>query len=261
MEYSISCRRVIALVTSLLLVVVVVDAATITMVNRCSYTVWPGALPGGGARLDPGQSWSIDVAAGTPAARIWPRTGCSFDGSGRGRCVTGDCAGALSCAVSGEPPTTLAEYTLGRPGGGDDFFDLSLIDGFNVPVSFQPTNGGAGCSKGRGPSCAVDITARCLPELQVPGGCASACGKFGGDTYCCRGQFEHNCPPTRYSMFFKMLCPDAYSYAKDDQTSTFTCPAGTNYRIEFCPPTNGVTAGEEDDGVRVRGPGDEIASA
>nr|AAB21823.1 antifungal protein [Triticum aestivum=wheat, seed, Peptide Partial, 23 aa] [Triticum aestivum] len=23
--------------------------ATITVVNRCSYTVWPGALPGGGA--------------------------------------------------------------------------------------------------------------------------------------------------------------------------------------------------------------------
>ncbi|KAF0925881.1 hypothetical protein E2562_018685 [Oryza meyeriana var. granulata] len=101
------------------------------------------------------------------------------------------------------PPTTLAEYTLGRPSGGDDFFDLSLIDGFNVPVSFQPTNGGAGCGKGRRPSCAVDITARCLPELQVPGDCASACGKFGGDTYCCRGQFEHNCSLTRYSMFFK----------------------------------------------------------
>uniref|UniRef100_A0A0E0JCR8 Thaumatin-like protein n=1 Tax=Oryza nivara TaxID=4536 RepID=A0A0E0JCR8_ORYNI len=251
--------------------------------ERCSYTVWPGALPGGGVRLDPGQSWSISVAAGTPAARIWQRTGCSFDGAGRGRCSTGDCAGALSCTVSGEPPTTLAEYTLGRPGaGGDDFLDLSLIDGFNVPVSFQPTNGGgAGCSKGRGPRCGVDITARCLPKLRVPGGCASACGKFGGDVYCCRGKYEHVCPLTSYSMFFKGLCPDAYSYAKDDRTSTFTCPAGTNYRglcpdaysyakddrtstftcpagtnyrVDFCPPTNGVgvTAGDEDD---------EIASA
>uniref|UniRef100_A0A0E0BVJ4 Thaumatin-like protein n=1 Tax=Oryza glumipatula TaxID=40148 RepID=A0A0E0BVJ4_9ORYZ len=261
MESSISRRRRvdIALVSLLLLAAAAaaaVDAATITMVNRCSYTVWPGALPGGGVRLDPGQSWSISVAAGTPAARIWPRTGCSFDGAGRGRCSTGDCAGALSCAVSGEPPTTLAEYTLGRPGaGGDDFLDLSLIDGFNVPVSFQPTNGGgAGCSKGRGPRCGVDITARCLPELRVPGGCASACGKFGGDVYCCRGKYEHVCPPTSYSMFFKGLCPDAYSYAKDDQTSTFNCPAGTNYRVDFCPPTNGVgvTAGDEDD---------EIASA
>ncbi|EMS63872.1 hypothetical protein TRIUR3_03510 [Triticum urartu] len=144
-----------------------------------------------------------------------------------------DCAGALSCRVSGEQPATLAEYTLGQ-GGSQDFFDLSVIDGFNTPMSFQPV-GGAPC---RAATCAVDITRECLPELQVPGGCASACGKFGGDTYCCRGQFEHNCPPTVNSRFFKAKCPDAYSYAKDDQTSTFTCPAGTNYQIVLCPARN-----------------------
>uniref|UniRef100_A0A0E0B296 Uncharacterized protein n=1 Tax=Oryza glumipatula TaxID=40148 RepID=A0A0E0B296_9ORYZ len=43
-----------------------------------------------------------------------------------------------------------------------------------------------------------------------------------------------------------------YSYAKEDQTSTFTCPAGTNYRVDFCPPTSGVMAGD-DDGVRGHG--------
>ncbi|KAG8092861.1 hypothetical protein GUJ93_ZPchr0012g20566 [Zizania palustris] len=229
--------RVVGLLAMISILVASVDAVTITVVNRCSYTVWPGALPGGGVRLDPGKSWSINVASGTRAARIWPRTGCNFDGSGRGRCVTGDCRGALSCAVSGTPPTTLAEYTLGTPGQGDgkDYFDLSVIDGFNVPMSFQPTSGASRCSRGRGPTCAVDITAQCLPELKVPGGCDSACGRFGGDTYCCRGQYEHNCPPTKYSMFFKGKCPDAYSYAKDDTSSTFTCPAGTNYQIVMCP--------------------------
>ncbi|KAM0887502.1 hypothetical protein ACQ4PT_028988 [Festuca glaucescens] len=206
------------------------DAATITVVNRCSYTIWPGALPGGGVRLDPGQSWSFTMPPGTAGARVWPRTGCTFDSSGRGRCITGDCAGALACRVSGEQPATLAEYTLGR-GGARDFFDISVIDGFNSPISFQPV-GGAAC---RGASCPVDITRECLPELRVPGGCASACGKFGGDTYCCRGQFTDNCPPTYYSKFFKSKCPDAYSYAKDDQTSTFTCPSGTNYQIVLCP--------------------------
>uniref|UniRef100_A0A0D3GEK7 Uncharacterized protein n=1 Tax=Oryza barthii TaxID=65489 RepID=A0A0D3GEK7_9ORYZ len=29
-------------------------------------------------------------------------------------------------------------------------------------------------------------------------------------------------------------------------TSTFTCPTGTNYRVDFCPPTSGVTAGDDD---------------
>uniref|UniRef100_A0ACD5ZU26 Uncharacterized protein n=1 Tax=Avena sativa TaxID=4498 RepID=A0ACD5ZU26_AVESA len=228
---AMASSRVLQQIALLLLVAAAAtNAATITVVNKCSYTVWPGALPGGGARLDPGQSWPLTMPAGTAGARVWPRTGCTFDGSGSGSCITGDCAGKLACAVSGEQPTTLAEYTLGQ-GGAQDFFDLSLIDGFNVPMSFEPV-GGAAC---RGASCAVDITKECLSELQVAGGCASACGKFGGDTYCCRGQFTDNCPPTNYSQFFKGKCPDAYSYAKDDHTSTFTCPAGTNYQIVLCP--------------------------
>uniref|UniRef100_M8CBJ1 Thaumatin-like protein n=1 Tax=Aegilops tauschii TaxID=37682 RepID=M8CBJ1_AEGTA len=37
--------------------------------------------------------------------------------------------------------------------------------------------------------------------------------------------------------FFKSACPRAYSYAYDDSTSTFTCAAGTNYAITFCPST------------------------
>uniref|UniRef100_A0A0E0MPW3 Thaumatin-like protein n=1 Tax=Oryza punctata TaxID=4537 RepID=A0A0E0MPW3_ORYPU len=226
--------RVLLLLAVAVAVVSNVDAATITVVNHCSYTVWPGALPGGGLRLDPGKSWTLNVPAGTRAARIWPRTGCSFDGSGHGRCLTGDCRNALSCSVSGTPPTTLAEYTLGNP-GGTDYLDLSLINGFNVPMSFQATTNVARCKPRRGPTCAVDITAQCPPELKVPGGCASACDKFGGDVYCCRGKYEHECPPTKYSEFFKKKCPDAYSYAKDDKTSTFTCPAGTNYQIVMCP--------------------------
>uniref|UniRef100_A0A0E0JCR5 Thaumatin-like protein n=1 Tax=Oryza nivara TaxID=4536 RepID=A0A0E0JCR5_ORYNI len=228
--------RVVVLLLLAVAVVSSADAATITVVNRCRYTVWPGALPGGGVRLDPGQSWTLNVAAGTKAARIWPRTGCTFDGAGHGRCLTGDCRNALSCAVSGAPPTTLAEYTLGTASGdATDYFDLSLIDGFNVPMSFQPTSNAARCGRRRGPSCGVDITAQCPPELKVAGGCDSACGKFGGDVYCCRGKYEHECPPTKYSKFFKDKCPDAYSYAKDDRSSTFTCPAGTNYQIIMCP--------------------------
>jgi hypothetical protein len=37
-----------------------------------------------------------------------------------------------------------------------------------------------------------------------------------------------------------------------------TCPAGTNYRVDFCPPTSGVMTGD-DDGVR--GHGGEICAA
>ncbi|CAH1415223.1 unnamed protein product [Lactuca virosa] len=54
--------------------------------NNFPYTVWAGAVPGGGQQLNPGQTWSLNVAAGTSQARIWPRTNCNFDGSGRGNC-------------------------------------------------------------------------------------------------------------------------------------------------------------------------------
>ncbi|KAJ1406045.1 Thaumatin, conserved site [Sesbania bispinosa] len=117
-------------------------AARFDITNRCSYTVWPAALPsGGGRQLNSGETWSLDVAAGTQSGRIWGRTGCSFDGSGRGSCQTGDCGGALSCTLSGTPPTTLAEFTL-NGGNNQDYYDISVIDGFNVPMEFSPTSNG-----------------------------------------------------------------------------------------------------------------------
>nr|AAF80165.1 pollen allergen 3-2 [Juniperus virginiana]AAF80167.1 pollen allergen 3-1 [Juniperus virginiana] len=79
--------------------------------NQCGYTVWAAGLPGGGKRLDQGQTWTVNLAAGTASARFWGRTGCTFDASGKGSCQTGDCGRQLSCTVSGAVPATLAEYT------------------------------------------------------------------------------------------------------------------------------------------------------
>ncbi|KAF4369279.1 hypothetical protein F8388_022935 [Cannabis sativa] len=58
-------------------------AATFEVRNDCSYTVWAAASPGGGRRLDRGQTWTFNVAAGTKMARIWGRTNCNFDSSGK----------------------------------------------------------------------------------------------------------------------------------------------------------------------------------
>ncbi|CAN6335187.1 unnamed protein product [Urochloa humidicola] len=89
------------------------NVATFAITNNCSFTVWPAALPvsGGSPQLDPSQTWTLNVPAGTSSGRIWGRTGCSFSGSS-GHCTTGDCAGALSCSVSGQPPETLAEFSM-----------------------------------------------------------------------------------------------------------------------------------------------------
>ena len=92
-------------------------------------------------KLDPGESWTLNVPAGTGPGRVWPRTGCSFDSTGKGSCQTGDCGGVLVCTSFGQPPATLAEFTIG---GGTDFFDISLVDGFNVPMDFMPMRKRAG---------------------------------------------------------------------------------------------------------------------
>ncbi|KAJ8627713.1 hypothetical protein MRB53_021020 [Persea americana] len=201
-------------------------AATFVIRNQCPYTVWAAAVPGGGRRLDRGQSWTINVPAGTAGARIWGRTGCNFDAGGRGHCQTGDCGGVLHCTAYGVPPNTLAEYAL-KQFSNLDFFDISLVDGFNIPMDFSPTGGGC-----RGIRCTADINGQCPKALRVPGGCNNPCTTFKTDEYCCN---SGRCGPTNYSRFFKQRCPDAYSYPKDDPTSTFTCPSGVNYRVVFCP--------------------------
>nr|ACJ62936.1 zeamatin-like protein [Zea mays subsp. parviglumis] len=209
------------------------EAAVFTVVNQCPFTVWAASVPvGGGRQLNRGESWRITAPAGTTAARIWARTGCKFDASGRGSCRTGDCGGVLQCTGYGRAPNTLAEYAL-KQFNNLDFFDISLIDGFNVPMSFLPDGGGSGCS--RGPRCAVDVNARCPAELRQDGVCNNACPVFKKDEYCCVGSAANDCHPTNYSRYFKGQCPDAYSYPKDDATSTFTCPTGTNYKVVFCP--------------------------
>ncbi|KAJ1256078.1 hypothetical protein BS78_K088200 [Paspalum vaginatum] len=236
-ESSLSALRLLPL---FLLLPLSTDGATFTITNNCSYTVWPAAVPaGGGQQLNPGETWTVDVPAGTTGGRLWARTGCSFNSTGNGKCKTGDCGGVLSCTGYGQPPSTLAEYGLSQF-NGMDFFDISLVDGFNVPMDFLPAPAnlqeGKSCSKG--PRCAANITSQCPGVLVAPGGCNNPCTVFRQDVYCCTGDSSNTCGPTNYSKYFKEMCPDAYSYPKDDSTSTFNCPTGTNYQVVFCPAIN-----------------------
>ncbi|PHT56487.1 Thaumatin-like protein 1 [Capsicum baccatum] len=231
-----------------------VSSATFTLVNQCSYTVWPGILSGAGTtqlsptgfQLNPGQSIPVSVPAGW-SGRLWGRTFCSQDSTtGKFTCVTGDCgSGALECTGGAAPPATLAEFTL-NGAGGLDFYDVSLVDGYNLPVLVTP-QGGTGAGDCTATGCVVDLNGPCPAELKLMstgtgrGGdecvaCKSACEAFGDPKYCCSGSFAtpDTCKPSDYSEFFKSSCPRAYSYAYDDGTSTFTC-ASADYVITFCP--------------------------
>ncbi|PIM97182.1 Glucan endo-1,3-beta-D-glucosidase, partial [Handroanthus impetiginosus] len=192
-------------------------ASTFTIANNCPYTIWPGTLAGSaspqlsttGFRLDTGQSLTIATTPGW-SGRIWARTGCMFDATGDGSCQTGDCGGRLECdGIGATPPASLFEITLGI-GDQKDFYDVSIVDGYNLPLVAVP-RGVQGVCNATG--CVADINMGCPKELQVIGSdegeggvvaCKSACEAFGLDQYCCSGEFANptTCRPTFYSGIF-----------------------------------------------------------
>ncbi|EAZ03619.1 hypothetical protein OsI_25757 [Oryza sativa Indica Group] len=224
-------------------------SAKFVFTNNCHEVLYPGVLtpataqafPTTGFELQPGASAAYDGVPDNWSGNIWARRLCSTDASGRFSCESGDCGtGRVECDGRGNgPPSTLSEFTLrGGSAHDTDFYDISNVDGFNVPVQVAPS--AAGCSA---VACAADIDASCPAELAVKGaggavvGCKSGCLAFDRDDLCCRGAYgtPDKCPPSQYSKFFKDKCPQAYSYAYDDKSSTFTCTSGASYQITFCP--------------------------
>ncbi|KAJ9146961.1 hypothetical protein P3X46_029173 [Hevea brasiliensis] len=235
----ISCSYTVFLSLIILFIFEGASGAVFTLVNKCDYSVWPGIL--GSPKLDTtgfelpkGSSRSFQAPTGW-SGRFWGRTGCNFDASGHGSCATADCGSSqIECnGNSATPPATLAEFTLGT--GTQDFYDVSLVDGYNLPMVVE-VNGGSGACATTG--CVTDLNRKCPNELKVEGGaaCRSACDAFGNPEYCCSGAYNtpSTCKPSTYSEMFKNACPKSYSYAFDDASSTFTC-TGADYTVTFCP--------------------------
>ncbi|KAK9126998.1 hypothetical protein Scep_015844 [Stephania cephalantha] len=217
------------------------------MVNNCKESVWPGILGtvghsaprDGGFHLNFGDEVVLDVPDKW-SGRIWGRQGCQFDSKGKGTCNTGDCGGLLHCKnAAGAPPATVVEMTLGTSKSPLHYYDVSLVDGFNLPVSMAPLGGGVGCGVA---ACELDLNVCCPSALEVKRGgkvvgCKSACLAMQSAKYCCTGDFANpnTCKPTIFAHLFKAICPKAYSYAYDDSSSLNKCRA-PRYIITFCPP-------------------------
>ncbi|KAI8141499.1 thaumatin [Fennellomyces sp. T-0311] len=199
--------------------------------NNCGYKLIVGQSKNGEE-----YGTSVDVPAGGDhtftfephwAGRVWGRRSCSGQ----------DCnyAGLWN-------PASLAEV-LFRDNAGNDYYDISLVDGYNEPMKFEPIHpdqksdtdfrrcGIPKCTKS--PDCPAELVLKDAGGKVI--GCQSACSKFRTDEYCCTGTYgEGVCKPSRYSKKFKAACPDAYSYAYDDATSTYLCKSD-GYKVTFCP--------------------------
>ncbi|RDX79032.1 Thaumatin-like protein, partial [Mucuna pruriens] len=214
------------------------DGTEIIIANNCKEGVWPGILGNrgqpspkdGGFYLGSGEETVVQVPKGW-SGRIWGRQGCFFDQQrGKGWCETGDCGGLLQCkGIGGVPPATLVEMTLGTSQSWLHFYDVSLVDGFNLPVSMKAVDGG-GSTCGVA-ACEVNLNVYCPSALVMEkNGKVVAC-----KTPCLAPQFSRTCNPTVFSRVFKTLCPRAYTYAYDDAAALNTCFA-PRYVVTFCPP-------------------------
>jgi hypothetical protein len=225
------------------------DSTSFDITNSCAYTVRAVISPGAGAAaaldstgfvLAPGESRAVPVPSSVWSGRLW------------GRCT--DCGSADSCqdcaGGNAAPPVTLVEFSIDGS-RGIDLYDISVVDGYNLPVLVEPRGAAAPGPGGRcaPAACVLDLDSECPAELRVPSSsagtgaaavaCQSACLAFGTPQYCCTGAYgsADTCRPSAYSDVFKRACPQAVSYAYDAD-SVFTCRAGetgVSYTVTFCP--------------------------
>ncbi|KAI0752501.1 thaumatin family-domain-containing protein [Daedaleopsis nitida] len=254
---------------------------TFTVVNACPFTIWPAMftdLTAGTAVPDfptgweapPSASVTFTVPDNWTAGRIWGRRDCDFTITSGPTCLDGWCNGGLLCdptTGTGVPPATVAEWTL-QGDGNRDFYDVSLVDGYNLPMAI--TNS-ANCPVS---DCPVDLGPSCPDPLKgpfdptgFPVGCKSACfanldGNPNDSANCCSGSHSTaaTCPPSgvQFYDYFKGNCPNAYAYAFDEASGSalFTCDSGANadYTLTFCPPattSNAASASAPENGSAI----------
>ncbi|KAJ7259685.1 thaumatin-like protein [Mycena rebaudengoi] len=236
-------------------------ARTITVFNACPFTIWPALFTTPGhTRPNHATGWEAPsftkqdvVVADNWGGRVWARRNCNFAvNPGPNSCLDGGCNGGLQCDVNtgtGVPPATLAEWNLNGD-GTQDFYDVSLVDGYNLPMRLDNNKGCriGSCPVDLGPGCPADQKGP-FDSVGFPVGCRSACevdarnGQNGNSPNCCTG--SHNtpatCPPSgvRNYAYFKNNCPNSYAYAFDESSGTalFTCPSASHadYTVTFCP--------------------------
>ncbi|KAL2899037.1 Osmotin-like protein [Bienertia sinuspersici] len=221
----------------------------LTVVNNCPFTVWPAILPNhgfpvlekGGFPLTSLTHRSFPVPNAHWAGRLWARTGCHY-ANGHFSCASGDCGGRLECnGLGGEIPTTLAQFSLHHSHKDHSSYGVSLVDGFNLPMTITPHEGKGVCPV---VGCKANLLDTCPGPLKYRGpkafhgpvvGCKSGCAAFNTDELCCRNHYNSpkTCHASNYSEFFKHACPHTFTYAHDSSLM-HDCAAPRELKVIFC---------------------------
>lgn len=197
-----------------------IDATQITIFNECAHNISVCQTCCGGGTvtcyaLEHGNGrHSIDVGASWPGGVIWGYPGNKADP------VDGNEA---------KPQADLAEFTIGS--GNLDFYDISNVNGFNLPLMITVTTivspgkkSGLECGN---PKCgSININSFCQSPNKITGGPGDGCYNVDGPTAT---------SPTNGTEAFANACPDAFSYSTDIANHVYFCQTGSEYSVVFCP--------------------------
>lgn len=239
----------------------------ITVTSQCSFPIWVETtgnppLPGGIPLLNTGDTFNFPIpSGGWNAGRMWPKIGC--DGSGN-NCQFGQSVAPCPPAGCDPPADTKVEFTY-TSDGTQAFYDISLVDGYSLPVQIVPSQQGGSCVP---TVCNIDVNA--CPQNEIDGlgnlqviengqavACLSPCKKWNfpppyglgnpetqspGVDMCCPtppiSSQQCNAGPvvnTQYVNLVRSTCPTAYSFAYDDTNGLHQCPGSTSFAVTFCP--------------------------
>uniref|UniRef100_A0A803M242 Uncharacterized protein n=1 Tax=Chenopodium quinoa TaxID=63459 RepID=A0A803M242_CHEQI len=224
-------------------------ATTITIVNNCSYTVWPGIstisssvkVPTGFTLLN-GESKTINIQSNWEGS-IWGRTNCSLDHKGNFSCETGDCGtGKIECQTTSSPNlVTMAGFSISQI--EDQYkYNISVEAGYNLPMMATPEGViGLRCVV---TGCVFNLdNSICPPSMSVVNknlrmiGCRNPCYDA---KQCCKTWPK--CLSSDYvesSNLFGKSCPRASNNPSDLINTTFSCLSyKTSYKVTFCPSPN-----------------------
>jgi hypothetical protein len=212
-ETKIFMRSIVTtLVLFCLCLQVTVASKKLVFQNNCKQTVTAGLLGSStqgvqNYNVHRGQSHTLTLPNNW-SGRAWGRYQCY---SSKRR------SNATQCGAPGTPnPASLAEFTFGAY-AGLDFYDLSMVDGYNMPIKITPVGTKQGSNKYDRGSPTCSSLPHCPSRLTVKGldgkllGCQSDCSKYGGDQYCCGGKYGHGNCGGAYAPMIKKKCPTAYS--------------------------------------------------
>ncbi|PKL59655.1 MAG: hypothetical protein CVV33_06720, partial [Methanomicrobiales archaeon HGW-Methanomicrobiales-4] len=187
-----------------------------------------GAVPlpfDGGFMLGPGGSQNVTVkvaqeriTTGSGGLTVWARTGCTPTGDPDYPliCNSANCDldyaphSRVACGgVGSQPPATKAEITF-NGNYGLDSYDISLVDGWNVPMWLEPVSGNydkntnpyyctySGGYQDLGPLADTEIPLMVYRKSNAIAGVWSACKysalvdpKKEDDAFCCIGTFAN----------------------------------------------------------------------